>query len=151
MSPRCHPCHIAANFPKSQRKASLLSYCQLLPFIALFCTSVVHKWSTEIWRKRAFEDQQSVVMHFISFIAADAGTRRVDQRHEHILVPLESQSFALAEEASLHPTRPGSSFSIVTWAGSNANLPPSALANSLTFQWHQYILLPLQTYSSFSF
>ena len=47
MSP-LHPCHFpAANFPKSYRKASLSGYCELLSFIALFCTPVVHKWSTE--------------------------------------------------------------------------------------------------------
>jgi len=38
--------------------------------------------------------------------------------------------FDCAEGAPSHPARPGPRFSIVTGAGLDANLPPSALSNS---------------------
>ena len=66
------------------------------------------------------------------------GTQKLSRRY--ILPPFESWSFAVARGASLRPTRPGPSFSIVTWAGSDANLSPLALANSPTFHWRQYML-----------
>ncbi|MBS0651180.1 MAG: VWA domain-containing protein [Verrucomicrobia bacterium] len=50
-----------------------------------------------------------------------------------ILLTVGSSSFALAEGAPSHPSCPGSSLPIVTGAGSDANLPPSTLANSPTF------------------
>ena len=59
-----------------------------------------------------------------------------------ILLPLESWSFALAQGAPSHSTRPGSSFSIVTWAGFGcksaafgvgkfSNFQPSAVYSSV--------------------
>jgi len=66
-------------------------------------------------------------------------TLKPDCSQATILLPLESWSFVLAEGAPSHPTRPGSSFSIVTWTGSDAKLPPSALANSPTSNCQQYI------------
>jgi len=67
-----------------------------------------------------------------------------------ILLPLESWSFALAKEASSYPTHPDSSFSIVSWVGSDANLPSLALANSPIFKWKEYILALAMTGNVFA-
>ena len=69
----------------------------------------------------------------------------------YILLPLESWGFALAEGASSHPTRPGSSFTIVNLGGADANLPTSALANSPTFKRQQYIPVLFQSAMAFRF
>jgi len=71
-----------------------------------------------------------------------------------ILIGIEICNFAFAKEASSHPTRPGSSFSIVPGAGSDANLSSLALAKlqiSIPMSIYQRltVLLPFEGFVSF--
>jgi len=68
----------------------------------------------------------------------------VDTVSYTILIRVENCTFALAKEASSHPTSPGSSSPIVAGAGSDANLPSLALAKLAIFNPDEYILIRVE-------